>query len=284
MLTCFIQGGLGNQLFQIFTTISHAERCNIPFYFKRSPLSGDIDNGSTIRHTYWSTILFSLSAFLKPDYISTYNVIKEESFTYNQLPVIYNNSGTFIICGYFQSPKYFDHMKSRIFRMIQLDKQKQLVRNRNHLPFANIISMHFRIGDYVKYPGVYPILTETYYLNALKYILDSRHQTTSYPCPYKVIYFCETSDLPYVLPIINNIEVHFPQIIFDLINPEVADWEQMLCMSLCAHNIIANSPVSWWGAYFNTNPDKIVCYPSKWFNNNTDTKDFFVNDWIKIEA
>ena len=55
-------------------------------------------------------------------------------------------------------------------------------------------------------------------------------------------------------------------------------------MSLCEHNIIANSTFSWWGAYFNTNVNKIVCYPSLWFgkNCNNNVKDLFPEKWIKI--
>lgn len=294
MLTCFIQGGLGNQLFQIFTTIAHADRCNMTFYFKKSPLSGDIDNGTTIRHTYWNTILYSLNAFLKPDYISSYNILYEETYTFNKLQIIQSRTPSYMLYGWFHSYKYFDHIQSRLFRLIQLDKQKQLVTVRNKMNYSNLVSIHFRIGDYVKYQHIYPILTEKYYINALEYIFKNRNlisQITNinqinniHNCYYRVVYFCETNALANVLPIIRILETYFPHIEFELINPEIPDWEQLICMSLCSHNIIANSTFSWWGAYFNTNPNKIVCYPSKWFNNHTDTKDLFLNDWIKIDA
>ena len=67
---------------------------------------------------------------------------------------------------------------------------------------------------------------------------------------------------------------------------EVEDWQQLLLMSACSHNIIANSSFSWWGAYLNTNPTKIVCYPEIWFGSKAthDTKDLFPESWTKISC
>ena len=66
----------------------------------------------------------------------------------------------------------------------------------------------------------------------------------------------------------------------------IPDWQQMLLMSICNDNIIANSTFSWWGSYFNENPDKIVCYPGVWFGpklTQNNTVDLFPEDWKKIE-
>ena len=56
-------------------------------------------------------------------------------------------------------------------------------------------------------------------------------------------------------------------------------------MSLCRHNIIANSTFSWWSAYMNNNSDKIVIYPLPWFGviANTDTVDLFPDKWISVQ-
>ena len=56
-------------------------------------------------------------------------------------------------------------------------------------------------------------------------------------------------------------------------------------MSLCKHNIIANSSFSWWGAWMNQNSNKKVVSPIKWFGkslNGHDTKDLIPEKWERI--
>ena len=78
----------------------------------------------------------------------------------------------------------------------------------------------------------------------------------------------------------------FPELTFIVIDHNIPDWKQMLTMAICKYNVIANSTFSWWGAYFNSNEDKIVCYPDPWFgpsaNHNVD--DLFPDTWTRITA
>ena len=78
--------------------------------------------------------------------------------------------------------------------------------------------------------------------------------------------------------------IKFPEYNFVRGDNSLQDWEQMIYMSCCHHNIIANSSFSWWAAYLNSRSDKIVCYPSVWFgpSANHDTSDLCPPEWIKI--
>ena len=124
----------------------------------------------------------------------------------------------------------------------------------------------------------------------------------------RVLYFCEKEDNNYVSNVIeyikNTVEVEglnmrehnsdgspemgYRRSIIEFIKVEdnMEDWQQLLLMSCCTHNIIANSTFSWWGAYFNENVDKCVCYPSRWFGpsmGSVHTDDLFPPSWDKIE-
>jgi len=99
----------------------------------------------------------------------------------------------------------------------------------------------------------------------------------------KTTYKKQTSNILFSNIIIRPNE--FPIIEFERATNTLDDWQQMLLMSCCNHNIIANSSFSWWGAYFNVNPTKIICYPSIWFGpkmSDVVVTDLFPDEWVRI--
>lgn len=289
MISCKLCGGLGNQLFQIFTAISYAFKYSKPFFFLNNHQLGNGSNGSTIRYTYWETFLTSLKPFLKNiNEIPQLTFITENDFVYQELPNNFNKNYGTLLVGYFQSPKYFDKYKDLICKLLKIDFKKTSVKNKVLINFdtINSISIHFRFGDYKKYPNIYTLLSEKYYINALNIIvneLEQRNTNVEIQKNNVVLYFCENDSISEVEEIINGLKKHFLHITFIRVDADLADWEQMLLMSLCQHNIIANSTFSWWGAYLNSNSNKIVCYPEEWFRPeaNKDTSDLFLEEWIK---
>jgi len=283
MITCNLMGGLGNQLFQIFATIAYASKSRNRFLFLNQETLGG--GGCTLRYTFWSTFLTNLKPFLT-NTLPPLNMIREKNFTYNELPLDSITGTNTMIHGYFQSYKYFQEHFETICKLIGLDKKKLEVLNKLGLKkedLNNTISMHFRIGDYKKLTDFHPIAPQKYYENCLYYFNDINPGIQ-----YKIIYFCEDEDLEEVLKTIQPLKKVQTGYTFERGDNTLSDWEQMLYMSLCSHNIIANSSFSWWGAYFNTNKDinneRRVLYPETWFGNksNNDTKDLCPPDWVKI--
>jgi len=259
MLTCNLMGGLGNQLFQIFTTIAYAIRSKQAFHFYNIETLGT--GSTTIRHTYWNTFLFSLKPFLKKEF-PPLQIIKEQGFHCNDIINLLKTKSNICLHGYFQSYKYFDAFFFTLCKMLQIEKAKQRVMEKSdYTPemLDGFASMHFRRGDYKKVEHMHPLLKANYYEKALQHLSLFEIET--------ILYFCEEEDLEEVEEIVEQLKQTEKEkgkgksFIFKRADPELEDWEQMLLMSACRVNIIANSTFSWWGAWLSTFAGKKVIAP-----------------------
>jgi len=282
-VTCVLMGGLGNQLFQIFTTIAYGLKINCEIIF---PYSETLEIGIT-RITYWNTFLSCIRKYttlidnrFTNNELMSFPLYKEDNFHYEELPQNPYLKQNLLLFGYFQSYKYFEQYKNEIFSMIKLKTHQENMEYLYSQYFDNqSISMHFRLGDYKYVQDIHPILPYDYYCNALRHILSCRKQIS-----YRVLYFCEKDDIIEVSDTISKLMKEFRNVEFIKVDDTIDDWQQMLIMSCCNDNIIANSSFSWWGSYFNQKENKIVCYPSQWFGDSScnDTVDLFPSDWKKI--
>jgi hypothetical protein len=281
MITCNLMGGLGNQIFQIFATISYGMRSFNQFKFLSLRELGG--GSTTTRYTFWDSFFSNLKPFLVSELPLNIEVIREKGFPYDNIPTSKLVKKDIMLYGYFQSYKYFKNYYDVICRVIGLEKMKETLLEKLHFSneyLSNTIAMHFRIGDYKKIQHFHPLATYSFYERALLHI-----QRLNLNANFNIIYFCEDDDIEDVLITINKLSSKFPDYIFIRGESSLKDWEQMLLMSCCHHNIIANSSFSWWSAYFNSNNDKIVCYPSIWFGPSLsyiDVSDLFPEEWIKI--
>jgi len=303
MITCQIMGGLGNQLFQIFTTIAYAleQKQNFGFLYTTFSIS------MTSRTTYWNNLLINLKKSNHPNLPKEHRVLREKGFHYtplpNLLPTINTNhiedssTSLTLLYGYFQSHQYFEKYWKQIYEMVDFDAFKEKLREKiqehyGSVDFQNAISMHFRMGDYKKLPGHYEILPYEYYEKSIRFILtkikkrEKKNKNLEKQAK-SVFYFCEEKDKEDVIVVIERLKLVFPLVAFIRVeNRFFEDWEQMIFMSCCKFNIIANSTFSWWGAFLNTIENRVVCYPSVWFgskNAHMDTRDLFKGlPWEKI--
>jgi len=285
MITVMLQGGLGNTIFQIFATIAFSLKYKIPFKFLNVSQLGGGPN-TTLRHTYWDSFFSNLTIFLVDKLPTNIQVIRENGFHHQSLPIDKYLNQDVMLHGYFQSYKYFQEYYPVICRFIGLDKIKRNLLNKlsisdTPINFNNTIAMHFRYGDYKKLQTFHPLLTHTYYYNALSYFKNKKPNIV-----FTIFYFCEEEDRESIEKIILLLSKEFANYVFIKGDQSFADHEQLIYMSICNHNIIANSSFSYFGAYFNSHEDKIVCYPSKWFGDsaNLDVKDLCPNDWVKINV
>ena len=239
MLTCNLQGGLGNQLFQIFTTIALSLKTSDSFFFiNKHQLTNPKDalNGATVRYSYWETFLSGLYSFVKdPDKLPSLDLyFKEQGFNYDPsilLNLLNNHQKVKMLVGYFQSYKYFDMYKKAIFRLMKIEV-KQLIMTALYskdINFDTTVSIHFRLGDYKKLQDFHPILPNEYYIDSINIVLNQRSTNNNKPVNNfirTVLYFCEDDDFDEVLEKISYLQKVFPELIFSRADNSISDWSK----------------------------------------------------------
>jgi len=288
MIVVKLFGGLGNQMFQyslgrhlsfIHKTSLMLDTC----YFKEDKLRKysldpfkiravkDFDNELRFyRKTYLVRFNNILSKALP--FLFKYKIIYENNLFYD--PNILSFPDNIYLIGYWQSEKYFSNIRNIIKDDFTLKiKTRHLNRLLDLINRCNSVSIHIRRGDFVnnkdtnKYHGICDL---GYYHSAVNIISKKL-------C--NVSYFVFSDDIAWAK---ENLKLKGRVTFIDK-KYKLEDFEQMMAMSCCKHNIIANSSFSWWGAWLNQYKNKIVISPKKWLNDkHFNTKDLIPENWIKI--
>ena len=271
-----ISGGIGNQIFKIFSTIS--------YYIDNSQnyiLFTTNDNG--YRKYYWDT-LFSNISHKVADKIDIADKYSAPYFHYKEIPVFTNDT---LLDGYFQSHKYFEHNINKIRRIIGIDEHiNNALTKYPEYTINKTISVHYRMGDYFNLQMLHPVQKPAYYIEAFKTLVNKGVDIYD----YEIIYYCEKNDNDivnkYNIEINNALKVLYGKDLkYKKVTDDIPDWQQLLIMTSSKHYIIGNSTFSWFGAYLSSSIEPVICYPNVWLGPNyagTITDDLFPDSWVKI--
>lgn len=283
-----ILGGLGNQMFQYALFIALKEHfpnekvLTDTSYFKTYHVHNGLELervfgitlpqasfGELVRLTYpvkWFKLSRAIRKFLPK---RKTECIEAKDYTFN--PEVFTTASLYYD-GYWQNFEYFKQYIPIIREQFKFDlplnsKTRFLLDSLIHN--RNTVSLHVRRGDYLKAVNYAGLCGIDYYSKAIEYMkgkIDS------------AVFYIFSDDIPWCIknisPLLGDSKYEF------------VDWNKgndspldMLLMSNCHHNILANSSFSWWSACLNSHSNKIVCAPEKWTNTKVNCK-FQMPDWI----
>ena len=174
------------------------------------------------------------------------------------------------IKGYFQTEKYFNEIRPILLKQFVVKKQlaSSTIQYLEEITIKkNTCAIHIRRGDYIldeKANKVHGICDLNYYKEAIKLIREKCGD---------VHFFVFSDDINWVK---KNLKIKNAV----YIDHQVIPHEDLHLMSLCKHNITANSSFSWWAAWLNQHKNKIVIAPKNWFVSKEN--EVACNNWIKL--
>lgn len=243
MISCSLQGAIGNQMFQIAATYALAKRHGFECGFdlaSYTPLQGF--QGTKYADTVFRHVPKKYNHEFKYFYT-------EPSHAYAPIP---GQDDMLIINSYLQSEKYFQDFEDDIRRLFDVPILAG---------YESLTSIHVRRGDFLAAPHVFPICSLDYYREAMEMIGGD--------------FVVCSDDIAWCRENFKGENIHF--------SPFFSEESDLALMKSCKNNIIANSTFSWWGAWLNPNPDKIVVAPKKWFQDGgPDASDIVPEYWNRI--
>jgi len=202
------------------------------------------------------------------------NYVKENGHEFH-LEVLKSPDNTYL-SGFWQSENYFRDIRNTIID--DFSKRASPISSRNaelksDMTKSESVSLHVRRTDYVTNPNAnafHGICDIAYYQRAMKHVEKAVK---------KPVYYVFSDDPDWAK---ENIKSKHKMIYISHNHGRDAH-EDIRLMSTCRHNIIANSSFSWWGAWLNQNPQKIVMSPKTWFKDRSvNTKDMIPTEWVRL--
>lgn len=284
-------GGLGNQMFQYAAATAIALRHQKKLFFDLQFLLDNQEETDVFTPRSFSLDIFNvkgrvLNSSLKRIFDNAFlravipGRLKKVCHSYNDQSDFSNIEFPACMEGYFQSEDYF-----KDYRSILLDdfSFKLPLGNHNEKILMDIenspaVSVHVRRGDYVSKIAVASVHSNCdieYYERAITWMREKIGSP--------VFYFF-TDDPLWVKQ--NFIDKYsFNKMVLIDKNDGADSWKDMLLMSRCKHHIIANSSFSWWGAWLNCYPQKMVIAPRQWFSDKNKyrfAKEIIPESWIRL--
>lgn len=252
-------GRLGNQMFQLASLMGIANNNNLDFIIPPKEYFGQQDPNVRVSDAnIFNT--FKLKSF---NYgITTFSNFEERYFHFDE--ELFNNcSENLNLNGYFQCPKYFNHISKEVKESFTFLDDIQEVCNKSfdeNFSGTDVASLHVRRGDYLNYTH-HPVQSLEYYSQGIS---------------------CFPENIP-ILVFSDDVEWCKSQELFSgdrfLISENRNTKIDLCLMTMCSYHIIANSSFSWWGAWLANS--KQVIAPSNWFGlpYTHDTKDLYCENW-----
>lgn len=290
MIGVRLMGGLGNQMFQYATAKSLAIKNNTSvamdmIFFDNleendTPreyeldcfrISNEIISPSKRPDENRTSSPGTLNRFRRLSRTREWQIYREAHHNFD--PNVLKLADWTYLIGYWQSEKYFKDIREMLLEDFSFKEQpnKKCQEMLELINSSRSISIHVRRGDYITNPNAnkfHGTKDYNYYDAAVKTIAKE----VSDP---KLFIFSD--DLDWCK---KNLKFTYPTV---YVEGNDKGFQDMRLMLNCQHNVIANSSFSWWAAWLNNNPDKLVVGPKKWFNDpKVNTSDVMPSSWIKI--